>query len=62
MANKPLISYLESIDDPRQQEKCTYVLSEIVFMAICAIFCGQENWEQVALYCEEREEWFKKMV
>ncbi len=60
MANKPLISYLESIDDPRQQEKCTYVLSEIVFMAICAIFCGQENWEQVALYCEEREEWFKK--
>ena len=60
MAKRPLIDYLKDLPDSRHQEKCTYVLSEVVFMAICAIFSNQDTWEQVALYSKERESWFKK--
>ena len=60
MSQRPLIDYLKNLPDSRHEEKCTYVLSEVVFMAICAIFSNQDNWEQVALYCKERESWFKK--
>ena len=59
MTKRPLIDYLENLPDSRHQEKCSYVLSEVVFMAICAIFSNQDTWEQVALYSKERESWFK---
>jgi predicted transposase YbfD/YdcC len=60
MAQRPLIDYLKNLPDSRHEEKCTYILSEVVFMAICAIFSNQDTWEQVALYSKERESWFKR--
>ncbi len=62
MAQKPLIEYLDSLDDPRLESKCSHVLSEVVFMATCAMMCGFDTWTEISLFAQEREKWFKKWL
>lgn len=28
-------------------------------MTLCAMFCGVEGWEEIEIFAEEREEWFR---
>ena len=62
MTQKPLLDYLESMPDPRLRSKCSHVLSEVVFMATCAMLCGFDTWTEIALFSKEREEWFRKWL
>ncbi|MFH6575461.1 transposase family protein, partial [Aeromonas caviae] len=52
MAQKSLLDYLESIPDPRNQAKCSHILSEVVFMAICAMMCGFDTWSEITLFAQ----------
>ncbi|MEZ9819284.1 transposase family protein, partial [Shewanella sp. 10N.286.45.A1] len=62
MSQKPLVEYLDSLDDPRLESKCSHVLSEVVFMATCAMMCGFDTWTEISLFAQEREKWFKKWL
>ncbi|MGU5546824.1 ISAs1 family transposase [Aeromonas veronii] len=62
MALKSLLDYLESIPDPRNQAKCSHILSEVVFMAICAMMCGFDTWSEITLFAQEREPWFRRWL
>lgn len=62
MSQKPLIEYLDSLTDPRLEAKCSHVLSEVVFMATCAMLCGFDTWTEISLFAQEREKWFKKWL
>ena len=62
MAQKSLLDYLESIPDPRNQAKCSHILSEVVFMAICAMMCGFDTWSEITLFAQEREPWFRRWL
>ncbi|SQH77280.1 conserved protein of unknown function [Shewanella benthica] len=62
MSPKPLIEYLDSLEDPRLESKCSHVLSEVVFMATCAMMCGFDTWTEITLFAQEREKWFKKLL
>jgi predicted transposase YbfD/YdcC len=62
MSQKPLIEYLDSLEDPRLESKCSHVLSEVVFMATCAMMCGFDTWSEITLFAQEREKWFKKLL
>jgi predicted transposase YbfD/YdcC len=35
------------------------MLDEIVFMAICAVLCGADSWQEIAAYCESKIDWLK---
>lgn len=62
MARKSLLDYLESIPDPRLQAKCSHILSEVVFMATCAMMCGFDSWSEITLFAQEREKWFRRWL
>ncbi|WP_204797084.1 ISAs1 family transposase [Oceanisphaera litoralis] len=62
MAQKPLLNYLEMLPDPRLPAKCSHVLSEVVFMASCAMMCGFDTWSEITLFAKEREQWFRRWL
>lgn len=53
---------LSQINDPRDPKKCFHPLPTILFMSICAIFCGAEGWEDIVLWSEAHKDWLEKHV
>ena len=37
------IEYFKDLDDPRQENKITYPLDEILFLVLCAVLCGANS-------------------
>jgi len=62
LAQKPLLDDLESKLDPRHQAKCSQLLPEVVFMAVCAMLCGFDSWSEITLFAQEREQWFRRWL
>lgn len=57
-----VISLLNQFNDPRDIKKVIHPLATILFIAICAIFCGAEGWEDIVLWAESHQDWLKKYV
>jgi hypothetical protein len=47
-----------SITDPRIERTKLHKLIDILVIAICAAICGCDNWEDIALFGEAKQEWF----
>jgi|GEM_PF-4663041 len=50
----------DSIPDPRQQGKIEHSLVEILVMTVCAVISNCEYWEEIAVFCIAKEDWFGK--
>ena len=57
-----VIQLLEKFDDPRDPKKVSHPLPTILFMSICAIFCGAEGWEDIVLWAEAQQDWLEKHI
>ncbi len=57
-----VIELLEQFNDPRDPKKVSHPLPTILFMSICAIFCGAEGWEDIVLWSETHKDWLEKHV
>lgn len=57
-----VIDRLNQFNDPRDSKKVTHPLSTVLFISICAIFCGANGWEEIVLWAEIHEEWLSKYV
>lgn len=62
MTQRSLLEYIEELPDPRQAKKCRHRFSEVIFMTICGILCGADDWNGIELYAETREEWFRRYL
>jgi len=65
MSDLPKISlqrFFEDMDDPRVVERCTYQLTEVVIIAICAVLCGAETWTEVEEFGASKREWLGKFL
>lgn len=58
----PLHQFLENIEDPRRQASCDYKLTDILFIAICAMLCNAETWEDMAEFAEDKADWLRNFV
>jgi predicted transposase YbfD/YdcC len=47
------------IHDPRIDRTKKHTLVNILIIALCATICGVEGWEEIEIFAEEREYWFK---
>ena len=47
------------IQDPRHERTRHHKLIDILVIAICAIICNADNWEEVEAFGEAKETWFK---
>ena len=53
---------LEMIADPRQENKITHPLQNIIIITICAVICGADTWEDIADFGKVNKEWLKKFL
>ena len=63
MTHKPsLLERIQTLPDPRQQEKCRHNFGEIIFISICGILCGADDWNSIQLFAEHKSDWFRKYL
>jgi predicted transposase YbfD/YdcC len=52
-----IFEYFAALPDPRRDHGKIHMLDEIVFMGICAVLCGADNWLEIAEYSESKIDW-----
>jgi len=57
-----LIEHFSAITDPRIDRTKRHKLIDILVIAICAIICGAESWEDFEVFGEAKEDWFRKFL
>ena len=62
VADSSLFDFLSSLEDPRSGENVQHNITEILFIAVCAVLSGCESWYQVEDYAETKEEWLKSFL
>ncbi|MGI9277580.1 MAG: ISAs1 family transposase [Endozoicomonas sp.] len=62
MSAKALFSTFTSLTDKRDPKKSTHILTEVMFMSVCAILCGADDWNSIRLFVEHKGGWFRKYL
>jgi predicted transposase YbfD/YdcC len=57
-----IAKYFANLDDPRIDRTKRHSLLDILVIAICAVICGADNWEEVQLFGEAKQAWFKTFL
>ncbi len=53
------IQHFETVEDPRRQAGLRHSLMEVLFISICAIVCGADDWVAVERFGNAKIRWFK---
>ncbi len=48
--------------DPRQAGKVEHPLINVIFIAVCGVLCGSNNWTQISEFGHDQEEWLKQFL
>ena len=59
---KTLVDHFEGIEDPRIDRRKLHNLQEIIVIAICASVADCNGFEEIAMFAESHEEWFRKFL
>jgi predicted transposase YbfD/YdcC len=51
--------YFADLPDPRVDRTKKHALGDILVIAICAVVCGADSWEEVEAFGEAKEGWLK---
>lgn len=54
--------HFASVDDPRQLGKTDHPLVNIIFITICAVLCGAEDWVAIAEFGKSQKEWLSQYL
>lgn len=57
----PVLRLAGIVTDPRRHNRL-HPLPEMIVMALVAILCGADGWDDVADFCLVRQEWFKRLL
>ena len=61
---EPLIMYelVKDIKDPRIERRKRHLLVDIIIIAIAAVICGADNWNEIERFGKAKLEWFKTFL
>jgi len=62
MTNLALAEYFRDLPDPRISAKCDHRLLDIILLAICAVLCRAETWEEIEWFGDSKAEWLKQWL
>jgi predicted transposase YbfD/YdcC len=57
-----IILMLKEMEDKRVSRTKKHHLHDILFIALCAIICGSESFEEMEEFGQAKKEWFKKYI
>jgi predicted transposase YbfD/YdcC len=50
------------IQDPRVERTKLHKLQDIIIIAVCAVICGAETWDDIEQFGKEKQEWLKSIL
>lgn len=56
------VKHFDNIEDPRRQAGLRHPLIEILFIAICAIIAGADDWVAIERFGQAKLSWFQKYL
>ena len=65
MSEQPFQSLKEhfgELPDPRVVGRCDHNLLDIIMIAICAVLCGAESWDDVEEFGLSKQAWLKQFL
>jgi len=63
LKQKPtILEIFSKIEDPRLDRKKRHLLSDIIFVAICAVIGGVDDWVGIESFGKDHFDWFKKFL
>lgn len=57
-----ILTSIEEIIDPRMIGKVQHNLSTIIFVALCGILSGCEDWKDISDYCRIKKDWLSQYI
>ena len=57
-----ILTSIEEIIDPRMIGKVQHNLSTIIFVALCGILSGCEDWKDIRDYCRIKKDWLSRYI
>ena len=54
--------HFRHLKDPRINRRKRHLLNNILFIALCAVLCGAEDWQQIELFGKLRLDWFRRFL
>ncbi|NCC62554.1 MAG: ISAs1 family transposase [Verrucomicrobiae bacterium] len=54
--------HFSTLRDPRVNRRKRHSLESILFIALCGVLCGVENWVEMEEFGKARKEWFEKFI
>src|SRR5437879_5505070 len=54
--------YFRPLKDPRRRHRRLHLLLDIVVIAICAVLCGADNWQEIATFGQGRRTWLHRFL
>lgn len=56
------LSYFDAIDDPRVDRTKLHPIGDILAIAICAIICGADTWDDIEAFGKAKIDWFRTFL
>lgn len=57
-----LSTYFNNLNDPRVRKRCDHFMIDIIVIALCAVICRCDNWQQIEAFGQRREDWFRRFL
>lgn len=57
-----LREHFSALEDPRSDLGKRHLLLEIIVIAICAVICGADDWVEVELFGQSKEQWLRRFL
>ena len=58
----PLLRHFRKLKDPRLNRRKRHSLEAILVMATCAVIAGANDFQQVALFAQKRQDWLERFL
>ena len=52
----------KNVPDPRVVERCDHLLIDILTITILAVICGADDWTDIEVFAEVRQDWLRKFL
>jgi predicted transposase YbfD/YdcC len=54
--------YFRRLRDPRRRHRRLHLLLDIIAIAICAILCGANDWQEIVTWAQRRHAWLSRFL
>lgn len=57
-----IFTHFQSLEDPRLNRNKQHQLDNILFMTLCGVICGADNWVMIEEFCKAKRTWFEEKL